>query len=139
MTTYNQIWQCFLDNCGYKRSDIPQIDEIRYSMINNAKDYYNNIMQNYTESYQSNIQCADLTETLNVQLTSDELLIFANILKLIFLKNRHSEFISIYNTFAKELGISNYKAQADAKLLVVKDQEQEVYRLITNGLDDWEM
>lgn len=138
-TSYDQIWECFLENCGYNRNDLPQTDERRYAMINNAKDYYNNIIQNYKESYQYNLQCDDIIETLNVELSSDELLIFANILKLIFLRNKYTEFCSTWSIFSKELGISNYKAQSDAKLQLVKDQENDIYNLITNALEDWEI
>lgn len=139
LTKYDDIWQCMLDNCWYNKYDIPTSPMIQYAMINNAKDYYNNIMQKYKDDYQVNLECDNTNETINVKLTSDELLIYANIMKLIFLKNKLSEFISIYSTFTKELGINNYKSQVDAKKQLVEEQQISIVSLIQNGLTNWEV
>lgn len=138
-TSYDEIFMCFLDNCGYNKNDIPTSDTVRYQMIKNAVNYYNNKIKKYENDLTVDLVCDDLTETLNVKLNSDELLILANILKLIFLKNKESEFVGVFSVFQKELGINNYKAQADSRARLVKEQELEIDNLILNVLDNWEI
>ena len=35
-TTYNELYETFLLNCGYDFDELPQTDEMRYMMIRNA-------------------------------------------------------------------------------------------------------
>lgn len=137
MTTYDEIWECFLTNTKVSKSLIPTNEEIIYQWINNAKNLYNNKMKQYQNDFSYPIQCYDDIEMLNVVLTSDELLIFVNYIKLVFLKNEKTGFVSKYGVFQKEFGINNYNAQANARDLEVKEQEHFINELIINALDDW--
>ena len=40
-TTYNELYETFLLNCGYDFDELPQTDEMRYMMIKNACRRYN--------------------------------------------------------------------------------------------------
>ena len=137
MTTYDEIWECFLTNTKVSKSLVPTNDIIIYQWINNAKNLYNNKMKQYQNDFSYPIQCYDDIEMLNVALTEDELLIFTNYIKLVFLKNEKTGFVSKYGVFQKEFGINNYNAQANARDLEVKEQEHFINELIINALDDW--
>lgn len=139
MTTYDEIWECFLENCGYNSSDIPKSNERRYSMICNAVKYYNNKMEKYEDSFQVGLICNNTTETINKKLDDNEMLILANILKLIFLKNKQTEFTSTWSVFSKEMGLNNYRDQVKSKEEIVNKQEEEIDDLITNVLEEWEI
>lgn len=134
-TTYDQIYECFLENCGYDFSELPQTDERRYSLINNAVSYYNQKARKYEGRIQGDINCDDILECLNVKLNSTELMILANIIALIFSKNKLVEFSSVYGVFAKEMGLKNYQAQVSARQYIIDKYEREVARLIEDEID----
>lgn len=138
-TSYDEIWECFLENCGYDYSEIPQTDERRYSMIKNAISYYNQKAKKYEGRITGNIICDDIMETLNKKINSIELLIMANILGYILCKNKLVEFTSVYGTFAKEMGFKDYKAQLDGRQMEVKRYEDEVSRLIEDEIDTFNL
>ncbi|HBA03761.1 MAG TPA: hypothetical protein DCW51_07340 [Clostridium sp.] len=137
MTTYDEIWECFLTNTKVNKSLIPTNEAIIYQWINNAKNLYNNKIKQYQNDFSYPVECNNDLEMLNMTLTNDELLIFANYIRLVFLKNEKTAFVSKYGVFQKEFGINNYNAQANAKDLEVKEQEAFINELIINALDDW--
>ena len=47
-TTYNELYETFLLNCGYDFDELPQTDEMRYMMIRNACRIYNQQAKKYT-------------------------------------------------------------------------------------------
>lgn len=138
-TSYDEIWESFLENCSYDSSEIPQTDERRYSMIKNAIRYYNQKAKKYEGRIQGNLVCDDMMEELNVKLNSIELLILANVLGYIFCKNKLVEFTSIYGTFAKEMGFKDYKAQVEGRQAEVNRYEEEVSRLIQDEIDSFNL
>ena len=94
-------------------------------------------MKIYEDDFNYPIMGDDVIESLDVKLTDDELLILINIMKLVFLKNEKTLFVSKYGVFQKEFGINNYNAQANAKDLEITEQEKTIDDLIVNALDDW--
>lgn len=138
-TQYDEIWESFLENCGYDRSEIPSIDELRYSMIKNAIRLYNQQAKKYENRIQGDIKCDEYMESLNVSLTNDELLIFTYILATVFLKNKYAEFTSIYGVFAKETGMKDYKAQCDARQYVIEMYQNKATQLIEDQIDSFDL
>lgn len=138
-TSYDDIWECFLENCSYDYSEIPQIDDRRYSMIKNAINYYNQKAKKYEDRITGNIICDDIMESLNKKINSTELLIIANILGYILCRNKLVEFTSVYGTFAKEMGFKDYKAQVEGRQLEVERYENEITRLIEDEIDTFNL
>lgn len=138
-TSYDDIWECFLENCGYDYSEIPQADERRYSMIRNAINYYNQKAKKYEGRIVGNIICDDVMEILNRQINSTELLIIANILGYIMCRNKLVEFTSVYGTFAKEMGFKDYKAQVEGRQREIDRYEEEINRLIEDEIDSFDL
>lgn len=138
-TQYDDIWESFLENCGYDRSEMPKLDELRYSMIKNATRLYNQKAKKYENRIQGEIECDDYMETLNKKLSDTELLIFTYILATVFLKNKYTEFTSIYGVFAKETGMKDYKAQCDARQYVIEMYDNKATQLIEDEIDSFNL
>lgn len=138
-TSYDEIWECFLENCGYDYSEIPQTDERRYSMIKNAINYYNQKAKKYEGRIVGGLVPDDMMEQLNKKINSTELLIIANILGYIICKNKLVEFTSVYGTFAKEMGFKDYKAQVEGRQVEVARFESEISRLIEDEIDTFNL
>lgn len=137
VTTFDEIFTSFLTNCKVSRKLIPTDNEILCEWIDNAVKHYNNMMKQYKDDFQYPLKADMDMEELNCSLTDDEMLIMANIIKLVFLENEKVSFITRYAVFQKELGINNYNAQANARELAVRSQREEIQNIIINALDDW--
>lgn len=138
-TSYDEIWETFLQVCGYDNSEVPQDDARRYILIKNGVKFYNQKASKYEGRIQGNIETDDNLETLNVKLDDTELLILANILSFIFAKNKYTEFTSIYSVFAKETGFTNYKAQCQGRENTINMFSNEIDRLIEDEIDSFEI
>lgn len=136
-TQYDDIFECFLENCGYDRSEIPELDKRRYSMIRNSVNLYNQKAKKYEGRIQGDIICDDVTESLNKKLTSTELLILANILASVFCHGKLTEFTSIYGTFAKEMGFKFYNEQIQSRERDIQRFEDKATQLIEDEIDSF--
>ncbi|XZN14379.1 hypothetical protein ACSW9O_16070 (plasmid) [Clostridium perfringens] len=139
LTTYDEVWQCFLTNCKGTLQSIPQSDEVIYEYINNARVLYNIKIKSFQEDFTYPITCDNNKETLLVKLKDEELMILANYIKLVHLKNELTSFVSRFSVFQKELGIQNYNAQVKAKEYLIESQEETLRMMINDCRTTWEI
>lgn len=138
-TSYNELYEAFLLNCGYDFDELPQTDEMRYMMIRNAARIYNQQAKKYSERMTSNISCDDVTEALNVELTSNEILIFAYMMAETLASTKLVEFVSIYGVYSKEMGFKDYKAQVDARQYTIEMFRKKYISTIEDEIDSFTM
>jgi len=138
-TSYDELYEAFLLNCGYDFDELPQTEEMRYMMIRNAARVYNQQAKKYSGRMTGNIICNDITELLNVKLTSNEILIFAYMMAEILASTKLVEFSSLYSTFAKEMGMKDYKAQVDARRYTVERFKEKYTSIIEDEIDSFVM
>ncbi|EGT3606915.1 hypothetical protein FKF97_10960 [Clostridium perfringens] len=131
-TTYDDIWEKFLSECGYIFNEIPKNEIIIKNMIKNASTKYNQLAIKY-ETFTGGLVCNDLKEELNLKLTDIELSILANIIAYNFAKFKFTEFTSLYNVVAKDLGIKDYKSQCSARKQTIKEFEKTFMSLIQDS------
>ena len=134
-TTYNELYETFLLNCGYDFDELPQTDEMRYMMIKNACRRYNQQAKKYSNRMTSNVVCDDITESLNVVLTSNEVLIFAYMMAEILASTKLVEFTSIWSVYSKETGFKDYKAQVDARKYTIEEYRRKYTAIIEDEID----
>jgi hypothetical protein len=131
-TSYDEIWESFLENCKTDKMNLPTTSDRIYAMIKNAVKHYNNRMG-------TKYVCDDIMENINDKLSDDELIILAHYIKLIFLRNDKNDYITIWGSFTKEVGQTNYSTILKGKENAVKEEEEEIEKLIYNTVDDWEV
>lgn len=125
MTSYDEIFTCFLENTKMVNNNIPTDIDRKHEMIHNACRFYENKMGEV-------IAWDDILETINKELNNSEMLIMAYCLKRIYHENALTEFTSIWSGFTKEVGIKDYKSQVDAKQNDINRTEHKIDELITN-------
>lgn len=135
VTTYNELYETFLLNCGYDFDELPKTDEMRYMMIRNAARKYNQQAKKYSNRMTHDIVCDDVTESLNVELTSNELLVFAYMMAEILASTKLVEFTSIYGVFMKEVGFKDYNAQVQARQYTVDMFKNKYTSIIEDEID----
>lgn len=138
-TSYNEVWETFLQVCGYDSSEVPQTDAKRYILIKNAIRLYNQKADKYEGRIQGHIIGDETLEQLNLELKPTEIMIFANIMSSIFAQNKYTEFSSVWGVFAKETGFKDYKAQCQAREYAIQKFENEVDRLIEDEIDSFDL
>lgn len=131
-TTYDEIWEHFISSCGYIFEEIPQNENIIKNMINNASVKYNQLANKYL-TFTGNLKLDNEKETTNFKLDERELLILANIIAYYFAKFKFTEFTSLYNVVANDLGMKDYKAQCTSRLKTMKDFKEEYMTLILDN------
>lgn len=135
VTTYNELYETFLLNCGYDFDELPKTDEMRYMMIRNAVRKYNQQAKKYSNRMTHDIVCDDVTESLNVELTSNELLVFAYMMAEILASTKLVEFTSIYGVYSKEMGFKDYNAQVQARQYTIDMFKNKYTSIIEDEID----
>lgn len=137
MTSYDTLFESFLVNCP--NNDIPDNDEGKYAMIQNAVKIYNLKTKIYKDNLTYPIKGDDLMEELDCELTDYEILLFAHCLKLSHLKGQYTYFSQLFSSFSKEMGMKNYNAQVSGRLSDIKDTENVINELLETSIEDWEV
>lgn len=131
-TTYDEIWESFISECGYVFNEIPTNEKIIKNMIRNAKTKYNQLAVKYV-NFTGGLILDEEKEIVNLKLNDKEISILANIIAYNFAKFKYVEFTSLYNVVAKDLGMKDYKAQCSARELTIKQFENQYMDLILDS------
>ena len=129
-TSYDTIWTTFLENSEMPDNELPKESEQIYPKIQNAILLFNNRMR-------TNINCDDENETVDVKLTGDQLILLAQYIKLVFLKNKKLYRETLLNPFQKDIGFTHYTAQINSLRASVTEQEKLIEGLIINQTEDF--
>lgn len=130
MTSYDQIWTTFLNNCKVSDIDLPQTNEGKYEMIKNALSHFNNRMR-------ENITADDSTELLSVDLDNDSMLILAHFIRYHFLINEKTFFQTLFQPFEKDIGLKNFGSQLRSLESSVSEEEKTIDKIIMYSQDDY--
>jgi hypothetical protein len=123
MTSYDQVWQTFLNNCKVSDIDLPQTPEKIYETIRNGVMHFNNRLR-------EEVVCDDINETLDKELSNDLLLVLVHYIRLIFLINQKTYFESLWQPFSKDVGLKNFGTQLKSLETSVKEQQRTIDSLI---------
>lgn len=130
MTSYDDIYQTFLNNCKVDDIDLPSTDEGRYEIIKNAVMHFNNRMR-------TKIVCDNTTETVSEDLNDDYLLIIAHYIRYLFLVNERTYFESLWQPFQQDVGLKNFSTQLNSLKDSVTEEKNVIDRLIMNQEEDY--
>ncbi|MBD1379211.1 hypothetical protein [Metabacillus arenae] len=130
MTSYDEIWQSFLNNCKASDFDLPSTQEKIHETIKNAVSHFN-IRKS------DNIQCDDIMETVNRELPESYVLIIAHYIRLIFLINQKTYFESTWQPFSNDVGLKNFSSQLKSLESSITSEERIIERLIMFTEEDF--
>lgn len=139
MTTYDDLFESFMMNTDFNDCDVPSSDEARYVLINKAISQYNRYAKKYSGRLQEGISCNNVTEMLSAELTNDELLVITFIMAEIIANRSYSSYASMYSTYAKELGVSNYASTANHRQALMQVYREKYMSIIEDQIDTFTM
>ena len=125
-TTYQEIWNTFVNIIGVVGEDLPQDDEGKYILINSGILRYNSL----TEDSEKKIIGNDFTEEINISLDYNRLLLLCNCIKFIYLENEKNEYEAVWGVFSNDIGLKFYGDTVKAKRNTLVDTEKEINRLL---------
>ena len=125
-TTFQEVWNTFVDFTGVVGEDLPQTEDGMYVLIKSGILKYNSV----TEASEIKLIGNEMTEELNVELDYDRLLLLSYCLKYIFLENEKNEYESVWGVFSNDIGLKFYGDTVKAKRNTLEDVNKEIMRLL---------
>lgn len=138
-TTYDEIFESFLLNCGYITSEIPQNEIIQKKMIEQSVKKYNSLAIKYGDRLQGELVADSNNETLNKKLEDLDLEVLSNIIAWRFAKYKLDEFVSVYSVVANQMGMKDYKNQLLGRKQSVQMYEDNYMSLITDSITSFDL
>lgn len=130
MTTYDTVWQTFLNNCKVEGINLPQTNTKIYEYIRNAVLHFNNRLR-------TTVKCDDVNEQLDQELSDDHLLILAHFIRYLFLINQKTYFESLWQPFSSDVGLKNFGTQLRSLETSVKEENDTIDSLINYMEEDF--
>ena len=130
MTTYDDVYTEFMSITNTDPINIPTDQQKIYDAIHNAVHMFNNRLRD-------NLKYDDANEEFDRDLNEDELVILANFLKLTFLENQLTYFTTLFQPFAKDVGLRNYQSQVKSLEFLIEQQNKKIDELIRNTQVDF--
>jgi hypothetical protein len=127
LTTYDDIWQTFRDNCGVDKDTLPQDDEGKYILIRNGIRKYNTWID-----FEDKLIGDDALEIINKDIDDNRILILAYCIKHTVLENALTEYEQVWQPFTKEIGQKFYKDQINGRETRIQATKQEILQHISN-------
>ena len=128
MTTYDELYTLFATNYSSDGLFLPRTIEQKYNTIRKAVMLFNNRLRD-------NLVCDDSMETVDRDLSDDEKLVIARLIRLTLLRNTRTFKNSMFDTFTKEIGVKNINAQLSSLKDDIDAEESAISMLIFNMTD----
>lgn len=122
VTTYDDIYTLFTSTTNVDKHSLPTTDEGIYELIDVGRKKFN------SELFM-NVKQDNATETLDVELTDSQILLFSHCMSYTIYKNMQSEFASMVSMSNKDNSLKDYSAQADNRRLLAEQEQKEISRL----------
>lgn len=128
-TSYDTIFTKFIGINKTESINIPTNESKIYEMITNAVDSANNRMRtNYTYD--------NTEEVVNEVLDIDTILIIAHFIKLNFLENSLTYYVTLMKPFTKEIGLLHYNADVKALESLIANENSRIDEILKNMCED---
>jgi len=130
MTTYDTVWETFLNKCKIDDLDLPTSDEAIYRTIQNA-------ILTFNMKLEDNLSGDNENEVLSRELNNNELLLLAHCIRLIILENQLIYFSGTFNPFTKEIGTRNFGNQLNRLEGLVRREDDIIDSIVIKMTDDF--
>lgn len=129
MISYDDIWEAFLENYKVEDIDLPHPEQVP-SVIQNALRLFNNRMG-------TDFKCNHVSELIEGLSGDNNLILISHYIKLVQLKNSKVLYEKLYNPFAADVGVRNFKTQLDSLNNSIVEQKKFIDELIFNTMEDY--
>jgi len=133
-TTYEDIYQKFLSIGFYNNAFLPSTDPKIYEFIRAGLNHFNVRMIAEDEAWEEIIG-DDNTESVNRDLTDNEILIIAHYLLLSYYEQALTYTATVLIPFSKEIGTKNVGNQLVSMRDLIANQRKIIAQLIFNSLE----
>lgn len=129
-TSYDTVWESFLNKCKIDDLDLPTSDRAIHSTIQNAILYFNSRLEDDLEGDNE-------AEFLDRKLSGNELLLLSHCIRLIILENQLIYYAGTFSPFTKEIGARNLGNQMNRLENLVEREENKIDSIMIKMADDF--
>lgn len=133
--TFDDLYSKFIEIVGVDNFELPQTPDGKYALVDEALNRLNLFLELFEEDEE--IQLNRETELFNRTLSLGQLELAANYMCLIIYERIFSLFVSTYDVMQDDIGLKNYKAQADARKQKIDMQEAKIKHIQLKIYDDF--
>ena len=126
-TTYDQIWECFINNCMVDKATLPQADEGKYILISEGCRYYNTLV----DDTEVNLKTNNDLESINIKLDDKRILLLSYCMRYKFLENEKIRFEQVWQPLSRDIGIKSYRDQINSRQETLNETKREIGRLLS--------
>lgn len=130
MTTYDDIYTEFITKCQTDTINLPSTTDKIYDTIHSAIRHFNSRLRD-------TLSWDDLSESVDRDLSNDELILLAHFLRLSFLENQLISFSTIWQPFQSDIGLRNYQSQVKSLESLVTMEKDLIESLIDKTQEDY--
>lgn len=130
-TSYDIIYQKFINITKTDNINLPSDDAGKYILIKDSIDTINNRLRtNYTYD--------DTLEQVNEDLNNDVILLSARFIRLNFLINQKTYYVSMLKPFTKDMGLLHYNVDIKGLETDIELESNKIEEIIKNMTEDYE-
>lgn len=123
--TFDDIYTLFMNSNNVDEYQLPQTPEGMYALLEEGIARYLTFYDDARE-----VSLDRETELLSAELTRTDAMLIVEYMKLHIYEKIKDEFYSTYDVLMNDIGIRNFKSQADAKMNQITQQEDRIRRLL---------
>lgn len=134
--TFDDLYEKFIGIIGVDDFELPQTPYGKYMLVDEALDRFNFFMENLED--ENSISLDKDTEKLSKALLFSQAELVVGYMCLIIYERIYSIFVSTYDVMQDDIGLKNYKAQADARKQKIDMQENKIKKIQMKVYEDFD-
>lgn len=131
---FDDIYTLFMDSNRVDEFQLPRTPEGMYALVEYGIDQYMTFFDDAKE-----VEFDRDTEMLSVELEKNDAMLIVSYMRLKIFQKLNDEFVSTYDVLVDDIGIRNYKSQADARQNLIAEQKREIKEMILKMSEDFDV
>lgn len=118
--TFDDIYTLFMNSNNVDEYQLPRTPEGMYALLEEGINRYSTFYDDAKD-----LSFDEETELLSEEITKTDAMLIVEYMKLHIYEKIKDEFYSTYDVLMNDIGIRNFKSQADAKMNQITKQEED--------------
>lgn len=132
--SFDDVYTLFMDTTRVDSFQLPQTPQGMYALLEHGIDQYMTFFDNAKE-----VDFDRDTEMLSVELDKNDAMLITGYMRLKIFQKLNDEFVSTYDVLVDDIGIRNYKSQADARQNLIEAQKREIEAMLLKMSEDFDV
>ena len=132
--TFDDVYTVFMDTTKVDEWQLPRTPEGMYALVEHGVNRYLDEFDDAKE-----VEFDRETELFSTELEREDVRLIVSFMRLNIFQKQNEEFVSTYDVLMDDLGVRNYKSQADARRLIIEHEEHEIKQMLLKMTDSFDV